>query len=329
MTYTSKNWKKTFYVIFTGQAFSMLTTSMVQFSIMWYLTDSRGSAVVLAISTLAGFVPQAVVGPFIGPLVDKINRKALMIGADMSIAFVSLILAGFFYAGDPGLPVIYLVLVLRSIGTAFHVPALQASIPMLAPKEELTRIAGWQQFVYSGANLAGPVLGIGILSVLSIEYVLLLDVLGAAIASASLLFVKIPMPEKTEEDSARKGLFKEMKYGLEALLENKGLFLMSIAVMFIMFVFFPAGSIYPILVKYHFLGGGEHLAAAEALCGLGMVAGSLALGKWGAAKYQTAFIAASTVVTGFVIFGMGALPADGFKWFLTPVSYTHLTLPTN
>jgi DHA3 family macrolide efflux protein-like MFS transporter len=97
------NWQRKFAMIFSGQIFSILTTSMVQFSIIWHLTETTKSAVVLTIASLVGFLPQALLGPFIGVWLDRWNRKRTMIIADGSIALFSLLLGLYYYFGDPGL----------------------------------------------------------------------------------------------------------------------------------------------------------------------------------------------------------------------------------
>lgn len=93
-------WKKTFAFIFSGQIFSILTSAMVQFSIIWHLTETTGSATVLMLAGLAGFLPQVVLGPFIGVWLDRWNRKLTMIAADSAIALTSLILGAYFLWGS-------------------------------------------------------------------------------------------------------------------------------------------------------------------------------------------------------------------------------------
>jgi DHA3 family macrolide efflux protein-like MFS transporter len=67
-------WKQKFIVLWSGQAISIFTSSVIQMAIIWYLTDRTGSAAILSLATLAGFLPQAVLGPFIGVLIDRYNR---------------------------------------------------------------------------------------------------------------------------------------------------------------------------------------------------------------------------------------------------------------
>src|SRR5699024_1737317 len=157
-------------------------------SIIWWLTDTTGgSPLVLTLSGLAGFLPQALIGPFAGAITDRYSRKGLMIMADMTVALGSLILFTTMYFHEQSIFLVIVVLVIRSIATAFHMPAMQASIPLLAPEEHLTKVAGWGQTISSISNIAGPAVGMSLLAVSSLEWVLMLDVFGAVIASSILL----------------------------------------------------------------------------------------------------------------------------------------------
>ena len=78
-----------FFIVWTGQAFSLFGSALVQFALVWWLTKSTGSATVLAMATLVALLPQVLAGPFIGVLVDRWDRKRIMIVADISIALVT------------------------------------------------------------------------------------------------------------------------------------------------------------------------------------------------------------------------------------------------
>ena len=152
------NWKKVFAIIWTGQFFSILTSSIVNFAIVLWLSFETKSAEVLALATIMAMLPQSVLGLFTGIFVDRWKRKRVMILADSFIAFCTLILAVLFYLDIAKIGHVYLLLALRSAGSAFHMPAMQASVPLLAPKSELIRIAGINQIIQSVCNIAGPAL---------------------------------------------------------------------------------------------------------------------------------------------------------------------------
>ena len=247
-------WKKTFAYIFSGQIFSILTSSMVQFAIIWHLTATTESAIVLMIAALAGFLPQALLGPFIGVWLDRWNRKKTMILADSAIAFFSLVLGLYFFIGEPSLAFVYLILVIRSVASSFHAPAFQAAIPLIAPEDELTRVAGWQQMVFSFSTVIGPALGIAVYSATSLGVVLFLDVLGALIANIMLFFVSINQPkvEKQEVPS----FIKEFKLGWNTFIQVKPIVLITIGTAIFGVVFMPLATLFPFMTLQHFELGG-------------------------------------------------------------------------
>ena len=209
------NWKNVFGIIWTGQLFSILSSSIVSFALILWLSFETGSAEVLALSALAALLPQSVIGLVAGVYIDRWDRKRTMIAADSFIAFCTLLLAVLFFLNLAEIWHIYVLLALRSVGSAFHMPAMQASIPLLAPADQLGRIAGINQMLESVCNIAGPALGALFIGLMDISYILLLDVGGALMACLSLLFVRMPNPE--QDENKRTGIWIELK---EALLDT-------------------------------------------------------------------------------------------------------------
>ncbi len=116
-----------FFVIWTGQVFSLLGSQLVQFALVWHLTRTTGSATVLAFAMMMAILPQVLISPLAGALVDRWNRRVVMIVADGSIALVTLLLAVLFATGAAQIWHIYAVMFIRATGGAFHWPAMQAS----------------------------------------------------------------------------------------------------------------------------------------------------------------------------------------------------------
>src|SRR5512143_797409 len=96
---TTEKWAGRFFAIWTGQAFSLFGSALVQFALIWWLTQKTGSATVLAMSSLVGMLPQIVLGPFAGTLVDRTSRRLVMIVADSLIALATVVLILLFWAG--------------------------------------------------------------------------------------------------------------------------------------------------------------------------------------------------------------------------------------
>lgn len=309
------NWKKVFAIIWTGQFLSILTSSIVNFAIVLWISIETGSAEVLAFATIAALLPQSVLGLFVGIFIDRWNRKRIMILADSFIAFCTLILALLFYLDLAELGHIYVLLALRSIGSAFHSPAMQASIPLLAPQSELIRIAGINQMIQSSCNIAGPALAALLLSFMKMTNILLLDVAGAAFACISLLFVTIPDPER-KADQQKIQLRKEAKEAITEVRREKGLpelFIFSIlATFFIM----PVGVLFPLMTLNHFSGNTFQVSLVEVAWGGGALLGGAFLGMKKFHLNEISLINWMYIILGITFLLSGFLPVSGYIFFV-------------
>src|SRR3972149_1652840 len=193
------HWAGKFFVVWTGQAFSLVGSALVQFALVWWLTKETGSATILATSTLIAMLPQIFLGPFAGTFIDRWNRKAVMLVSDSLIAIATLFLIYLFSTGRESVFAIFMILLIRSAGGSFHYPALQASTSLMVPKQHLARIAGLNQTLHGVINIiAPPPLGALLISILPTQSVLFVDVITAAIAVSLLAIVSIPQPARIQ-----------------------------------------------------------------------------------------------------------------------------------
>ena len=125
------NWKRPFFLIWTGQAISLLGSSLVQFALIWWLTKQTGSAAVLATATLVAILPTVFLGPFAGALVDRWSRRVVMIVSDACVALATLILVVLFWLGIAQPWHIYVILFFRSLTGVFQGPAMLASTSLM------------------------------------------------------------------------------------------------------------------------------------------------------------------------------------------------------
>lgn len=248
MSHTS-NWKKTFIIIYVGQAFSLLGSTAVQFAVIWWLTARTESAVMLTIATMMSFLPNLLLGPFAGVWIDRYNRRTVMIAADLLVAFSSVALGiAFLLYEAPPVWFIFLILFVRGVGNTFHSPAMQAAIPMFVPVEMLTKAGGWGNLIASVSTMLGPALGAGLMAVLSIAPIMLVDIIGAAFAVVCLLAISLPdIPQSKEKIH----LLTDMKQGLLAMRENKPLMAAFFPLILASVLYMPLGSLFPLLVRTH------------------------------------------------------------------------------
>ncbi len=308
------DWKKVFVIIWTGQLFSTVSSAIVGYAVIFWLSMETKSAEVLAFATIAALAPQLVLGPFSGVFVDRWDRRRTMIAADVFIAVCSFIIAMMFLKGDVMIPFIYILLVLRSVGSAFHVPAMQASVPLLAPESELMRISGINQVIQSLSIIAGPALAALLISALNMTWALMFDVFGALIATVSLLMVHIPNPAK-KEDAPAPHIFREMLEGLRVIYGHQGLLWMFIIIVLAYFFIMPVSALFPLMTINHFSGGTYQMSIVEVAWGIGMLAGGAFLGIKKLKISGITVINAMYVVLGFTFALSGILPVTGFWIF--------------
>ena len=309
------NWKRSFFTIWAGQAISLITSAVLQMVIIWYLTDTTGSALVLSMATMVGFLPQAILGTMIGVLVDRWNRKLVMIGADLIIAVAGVVLAVVALMIELPVWVVMVVLFIRSIGTAFHSPALSAATPLLVPEDQLTKCAGYSQSVQSVSYILSPAIAAFLYATWDLNLIIALDVLGALVACITVTIVAIPKQEiKTE--MVQSSIISEAKAGYNILKENKGLFALLWIGAFYCFIYMPINALFPLMSMSYFGGTTTHASIVEFMFAVGMLAGGLLLSTWGGFKKPTISIVTSFIAMGFALIIAGLLPINGFFIFV-------------
>ncbi len=320
------NWKLKFFTIWAGQAVSLITSAILQMAIIFYLTEKTGSAMVLSMASLVGFLPYAVFGPAIGVLVDRYDRKKIMIGADLIIAAAGAMLA--IIALNMELPVwmVMVVLFIRSIGTAFHSPALNAVTPLLVPEDQLTKCAGYSQSLQSISYILSPAFAALLYSVWELNAIIAIDVLGAAIASLTVAFVNIPKLN-VDQQSLKPEFIKEMKEGIVVLRQNKGLFDLLLLGTLYTFVYMPINALYPLISMEYFNGTPMHISITEIAFASGMLAGGLILGRLGSYEKRVPLITGSFFMMGASLAIAGLLPPSGFIIFVVCCAIMGLSVP--
>ena len=292
-------WKTRFFTIWSGQALSILGSQLVQFALIWYLTVQTSSATVLATATLVGMLPNVVLGPFIGTLVDRWNRRRTMVLADSIEALATVALAILFALNVVEVWHIFAVLFIRSLAGAFHTNAMNASTSLMVPVEQLTRIQGLNQLFSGGLNIVAAPLGALLLGILPMQGILSIDVITALFAILPLFFIQVPQPERNAVDAEKTSVWADFKAGLRYMLGWPGLLIIGLMTVGINFTIIPAFSLLPLMVKDYFGGSVIHLSWVESAMGAGMILGGVLLSLWGGFSLK--------ILTSLVgLMGMGA-----------------------
>jgi MFS transporter, DHA3 family, macrolide efflux protein len=286
---------KKFFVLFTSQAFSIFGSSIVGFALAWYLARETGSATVLTTAMLVNIVPEVILGPFIGPFIDRWNRKKIIIYSDLVTALLTAVLVVLFYTGAIQTWHIYVILAGRAASGAFQHPALSASMPMLVPQKHLVRANGFNMTLNGATRIIAPIAGAFLMDTMEIQWVLVVDIITAVIAVACLLPLRIPQPPPSTLP-VRRNYFADLRQGFRYITSRRGLSYLIILDAVLSFFAAPAGALLPLFVTQYFGGDVLKLGWLQTAVAIGLMAGGLIMGVWGGFKRRIV-----TMLTGIMI----------------------------
>lgn len=316
MDLSIKNWRQNSYLFLTSQLLTGITSMIVQYAIIWYLTKQTGSATILSFATILGMLPMALLSPFVGPLVDRLNKKGLLIVPDIVAAFFAVILSisGTLFQTFP-LWLIFVSLLMRSIAQTFQMPTIQAILPTIVPAQEVTRVNGQLGMVQSANLLIAPALGAMLFSMIPINLLILLDVLGAILGISILMFVQIPANQKQDDQLQ---VLHNTILGLRQLMAVKGLRYMTIIGAIFTLLYMPCVGMYPLMTMAYFHGSVGQAGLIEVVYSAGMLIGGTIIGLFGKWKNRMPLIITAFFIVGVTTAISGLLPGNqqGFFWFI-------------
>jgi MFS transporter, DHA3 family, macrolide efflux protein len=323
------NWKRRFIPFWVSQMVSIFGSELVQFSLVWWLTRETGSATVLATASMFALIPKIVMMPFAGAIVDRVNRKMVIIIADGIIALATLGLGVLFFMDRVEVWFIYVIMLIRSLGSAFHFPAEQASVALMVPEAHLGRIAGINQAAQGIINIVAAPVGALILETMGAEGSLMIDVVTAAIAIGIVAFISIPKQDRLEEQGKTwfGTILRDMRDGFNYLVNWKALLAFTLMALVFKMALTPAFSLLPLFVFDHLNGTATQYSLVDVAAGVGFILGGLMLGVWGGFKKHLNTIAVGGFGVGLSIFLIGCIPAGKFTWILPPAFLVGLAIP--
>jgi len=312
-----QNWQFRFFTIWFGQSFSMLGSHLVGFAFVWYLTEQTGSATVLALGTLIQVLPSVIISPFAGALVDRWNRKFVMILFDSITALFTFFVAVMFLYDNAQIWHIMLAMFVRSACGQFQWAAMTASTTLMVPKRHLSRIAGANQTLQGIMNIIGPALGAFLIAALPMQGVLLIDVATAFLAVMPLLFFTLPQPVRngtkaSPENLGGTSLFQDLAEGWKYVTGWPALMAIILLAMLINFLITPAFSLLPLVITEHFGKGAYELGFINSALGIGTILGGLTLSAWGGFKNRILTSLGALTVSGGAVLMVGIAPANGY-----------------
>lgn len=241
----------------------------------------------------------------------------------MSSACVALAVSGIW--GDIPIWLIFIVLFIRSIGNAFYAPSLQAIMPSILPKDQLTKYAGYSQSFESASMIASPAIAAVLYSMFPLKAILMLDVLGAFFAVGTLAAVDIPGIFR--EDKEKTNLLAEVKEGYNVMRSVPGMRELLVIGALYAVIYFPIGTLYPLITMSYFNGSVRESGLVETVFAAGTLVGSVSLGIWGGRIDKIKAIAGSIGIYGAGTLITGLLPPQGFYIFAFLSFFMGISVP--
>jgi len=303
---------RSYLYFFAGQQFSLLGSTVVSFVVILWLTDVYKSTWLLGLASVANFAPMVILAPFAGVVVDRWSRKLVIGVVDFLQASSTVVLILLFWLGTASVEYVLLILVFRGCCQAFHMPATEAIVPLMVPRDKLSRMNGLT-FLFNGlVTFIGPAVAGILLLFGTADQALWIDPVTFIVALIPLLFIKIPKVRGEHEKSSFKHDFSE---GLSFVRNARGLVPTIFLATALNFLLMPISTLLSFFVVVDHQGLGTDFALVSAVMQVGMFAGGLLmiLKKGFRRKMLTTML---FILLCFLGYALTAFTPYGWFWFM-------------
>ncbi|HWG84281.1 MAG TPA: MFS transporter [Deinococcales bacterium] len=294
-----------FSLVWAGQLVSMFGSAMTQFALTLFVYQETQAATALALMGVFTFLPLVLASPVAGALVDRWNRKLVMMLSDLASGAASIAILVLSSLGS--LEVWHLYVTGFIIGTfqAFQFPAYSAAISTMVPKDHYGRAAGMMSLAGSASGIAAPVLAAGVLALGGLNAVLLIDVASFLVAIAALAVVRVPQPPVSAEGArARGSLWSESVFGFRYILERPPLLALQLVFLCINLTATFGFTVMAAMVLSRTGQDSLQFGAVQSAAGLGGVLGAVLLTAWGGPRRKVYGVLGGMAAAGL----LGLLP---------------------
>lgn len=316
-----------FTIIWIGQVISLLGTAMTGFALTIWAWQITQQATALALVGFFTFAPTLLVTPFAGALIDRWNRKLVMMLSDLAAITSTMVVLLLFLTGNLQIWHLYITGAFSGAFGAFQFPAYSAAITTMVSKKQYGRASGMLSTAQFASNIFAPALAAIFLGIIGIAGILTIDMFTFLVAIGALLLVHVPQPVTTQEGQKSRGsLWTESAYGFRYIYKRKSL-------LALLLIFFCVNLLAPfaftllapmILAR---TGNDERaLGIVQSAIGIGGLVGGIVLGIWGGPKRKIngILIGLTLVTMGMLLIGLGQTPlmwalAAFFTIFFIPI----------
>ena len=315
-----------FTLVWLGQIVSVLATNMTVFALTIWVFEETGSATALGLLQVFFITPLLIITPIAGVMVDRHNRKLMMMISDLTAGLATISILSLHHFGLLEIWHLYAAAVFQGMGNAFQWPAYSATISTMLPKEQYGRANGMMSLIDMGPGVLAPMLAGALLPVFGLTGILSLDVVTFLLAITILLFVHIPQPRRTEAGSQAQGnILKEAAFGFRYIFARPSL--LGLQLVFFFGNLF-SGIAYTVMAPMILLRTGSDSASLGFVLSagaIGGVVGGIAMSAWGGFKRRVHGVLAGWIVSSFFFAMLGI--GTGLPFWVAAAMLSSLVIP--
>ncbi|MEP7291662.1 MAG: MFS transporter [Chloroflexota bacterium] len=276
---------RAFMIVWAGQVASLLGSAMTSFALTIWAYQLTGSATALALVAFFNFAPMLIFGPVAGALVDRWNRKLVMMLSDLGSGVATVAIFVLYTSGNLQIWHVCIAAIISGTFNAFQWPAYSAAISTMLPKEQFARANGLLSLADSVSGVLAPIFALALLAIIGFSGVMLIDIITFIIAVSALLLIHVPQPERSEAGAQAKGsLWAETGYGFRYIARRPSLLGLQVTFLFINLSLSLAFTILAPMLLARTASSQSALATVQSFGALGGVLGGLILSAWGGPK---------------------------------------------
>lgn len=319
-----KSWKKNIAYFIGGQSISLFGSMLVQYAIMWHITLTTKSGLIMTLSILAGFIPSLFLSPFAGVWVDRFNRKIIIVLADTFIAIITLLAAFAFYFGYGSITLLLIISAFRSFGNAVHTPAVQSFIPELIPEDKLMKVQGVNNGIQSSMMIISPVLSAALLATVPLFTIFFIDAFTAILGILTLI-LKVKHVQLIPKREGKVEYFIDIKMGIDYIKQHHFLIPFFTFTALVLFFVAPMAFLSPLQTVFNFGPDEWRLSMIEVAFASGMMLGGFSIALWEGLKNRIYTMAFALIIMGIASIALSL--TLNFTYYLIAMFLIGLSLP--
>lgn len=303
-----------FLIIWLGQFVSIIGSSMTSFAIEIWAWEITGKATSLTLIGFFGLLPSIIISPISGLIVDKFNRKILMMLGDAIAVLTTVMLLLLYQHYQLQIWHLYIIAAINGIFNQIQYLAYSASVALLVPKQHYTRVSSMDFISGYGSNILAPPLAGYLYKIIGLTGIAAIDIMTFIVAIMSIFFLTIPQPQRNlSENIPQENIWQQLIFGVRYILSQKSLFALLIANLLFWLPHDIGDSLYTPMILSRTNNDTFLLGNLAAAAGFGGVTGGIIMSIWGGFKIKIKGVLWGMMGAGLskILFGLGR---SGWIW---------------